>query len=391
MHITNVGGSLTTAVCLSLIAWSVRVLRSSKPNLLKDLQRHLKNKSEDSSARNENKSTSINSIKKKARSAARHESYARLSPVVFWLLVETKAVEFFIIDVSDRNESSDLVRALQRRFISEEKEEEETNKNKNSHNKSLYYVRMDLSEVLLLLRNRNSPSSTTSTFHKRYPRTKIPGFRSNLIFVSPHGKHAAQAAAQASSLGFSRCSTVVGGMVSLIPLLDSDMKSLLSEEDVSLSRDAFMTLLESSYLLSSGAAVIIDIRRYDERAYYGSVRGTVHMLVDHIPKALLLGDEDWFRSFRFPKPKPETFVVLLTSSSSRANWARQVFSDAGVTNVKTYSVENGFAWAQHSRCTKYEMFEEGEKPPEVVDLGSSLPFSRAKGEGELRIDNVLVS
>jgi len=376
-------------VCLSLIAWSVRVLRSSKPNLLKDLQSHLKSKStaNDGSGSNENKATSINSIKQKARNAARHESYARLSPLAFWLLVGTKPVEFFIVDVSDRNENSDLVRALQRRLISEEKEEE-ANVNRN---KSLYYVRMDLSEVQLLLRNRNSPSSASSTFRKRYPRTKTPGLRSNLIFISPHGKHAAQAAAQASSLGFSRCSTVVGGMVSLIPLLDSDMKSLLSEEDVSLSRDAFMTLLESTHLLSSGGAVIIDIRRYDERVYYGSVRGTVHMLVDHIPKALLLGDEDWFRSFRFPKPKPETFVVLLTSSSSRANWARQVFSDAGVTNVKTYSVENGFAWAQHSRCTKYEMFEEGEKPPEIMDLGNNLPFSRAKGEGELRIENVLVS
>lgn len=389
MHVTNVGGSLTTAVCLSLIAWSVRVLRSSKPNLLKDLQSHLKSKStaNDGSGSNENKATSINSIKQKARNAARHESYARLSPLAFWLLVGTKPVEFFIVDVSDRNENSDLVRALQRRLISEEKEEE-ANVNRN---KSLYYVRMDLSEVQLLLRNRNSPSSASSTFRKRYPRTKTPGLRSNLIFISPHGKHAAQAAAQASSLGFSRCSTVVGGMVSLIPLLDSDMKSLLSEEDVSLSRDAFMTLLESTHLLSSGGAVIIDIRRYDERVYYGSVRGTVHMLVDHIPKALLLGDEDWFRSFRFPKPKPETFVVLLTSSSSRANWARQVFSDAGVTNVKTYSVENGFAWAQHSTCTKYEMFEEGEKPPEIMDLGNNLPFSRAKGEGELRIENVLVS
>ena len=30
MHITNIGGSLTTAVCLSLIAWSIRVLRSAK-------------------------------------------------------------------------------------------------------------------------------------------------------------------------------------------------------------------------------------------------------------------------------------------------------------------------------------------------------------------------
>ena len=110
------------------------------------------------------------------------------------------------------------------------------------------------------------------------------------------------------------------------------------------------------------------------------------MLVDHIPKALLLGDEDWFRSFRFPKPKPETFVVLLTNYSCRANWARLVFSDSGITNVKTYSVENGFSWAQFSRVTKYEMFEEGvEAPPEKLDLGNSLPFSRAKGEAELRI------
>ena len=38
-----------------------------------------------------------------------------------------------------------------------------------------------------------------------------------------------------------------------------------------------------------------------------------------------------------------------------------------------------------------EMFEEGEKPPEIMDLGNNLPFSRAKGEGELRIENVLVS
>ena len=30
VHITNIGGSLTTAVCLSLIAWSIRVLRAAK-------------------------------------------------------------------------------------------------------------------------------------------------------------------------------------------------------------------------------------------------------------------------------------------------------------------------------------------------------------------------
>jgi hypothetical protein len=30
MHVTNIGGSVTTAVCLTLIAWSIRVLRSAK-------------------------------------------------------------------------------------------------------------------------------------------------------------------------------------------------------------------------------------------------------------------------------------------------------------------------------------------------------------------------
>lgn len=357
MHVTNVGGSLTTAVCLSLIAWSVRVLRATKvSNSIVDALKQSNNST------NEQTSSKINTIKQKQRNAERHEPYARLSAIAFWLLVETKPVEYLIVDVSDKNERSELIEEIRRR---------------------VKMIKMDLPEVQVLLRNRNA---VNGQFMKRYPGVKVPGLRTNLLFVSPHGKHASQAAAQASSLGFSRCATVVGGLVSLIPLLDSDMKSLISEDDVSLSRDAFMTLLESTHLLSSGAAVIIDIRRYDERVYYGTVRGTVHMLVDHIPKALLLGDEDWFRSFRFPKPKPETFVVLLTNCSCRANWARLVFSDSGITNVKTYSVENGFSWAQFSRVTKYEMFEEGvEAPPEKLDLGNSLPFSRAKGEAELRI------
>ena len=133
MHVTNVGGSLTTAVCLSLIAWSVRVLRSSKPNLLKDLQSHFEEQILRTlrHATKTNQRLSTPSNKKLATRLGTRVT--RLSPVAFWLLVETKAVEFFIVDVSDRNESSDLVRALQRRFMSEEKEEEETNKNKNNN------------------------------------------------------------------------------------------------------------------------------------------------------------------------------------------------------------------------------------------------------------------
>ena len=244
---------------------------------------------------------------------------------------------------------------------------------------------MDLSEVQPILRNRNAQGSV---FRRRFPGVQIPGLRTNLVFVSPHGKHAAQAAAKASSLGFSKCASVVGGMAAIVPLLDSDMNSLTgAQEDVTLSRDAFLTLLESmtTHLISAAKdAVIIDIRRYDERVFFGSVRGTVHVLLDHIPKALLLGDEDWFRSFRFPKPQPETLVVILSSCPLRANWARQLLCDSGIMHTKMYSFDEGIAWSQSSRVSKYEMYEEGAAPPKCIDLGMNSPFSRAKGEAELR-------
>lgn len=83
MHVTNVGGSLTTAVCLSLIAWSVRVLRSAKHR---------------DRARQRTTSSSQPTVK------LNKQTYGVLSAKAFWMLVQTKPVKYLLLDVRPKSE-----------------------------------------------------------------------------------------------------------------------------------------------------------------------------------------------------------------------------------------------------------------------------------------------
>ena len=62
VHITNIGGSLTTAVCLSLIAWSIRVLRA---------QQLAEQKSRSDATRGEGREGALPNIKSTRRAFAR--------------------------------------------------------------------------------------------------------------------------------------------------------------------------------------------------------------------------------------------------------------------------------------------------------------------------------
>ena len=84
MHVTNVGGSLTTAVCLSLIAWFVRVLRSAKH---KDRKQRTTSSSQPTVKLN-------------------RQTYGVLSAKAFWMLVRTKPVPYLLLDVRPATDSS---------------------------------------------------------------------------------------------------------------------------------------------------------------------------------------------------------------------------------------------------------------------------------------------
>ena len=167
MHITNIGGSLTTAVCLSLIAWSIRVLRAQK--LAEQKSRENKG-----GARGDGSLPSIR---------AGRGAYARLSPSAFWLLVESRSIRPVLV-LSGR----------------------------------LRMARVPAGELARALRSRQTHWLERTGFE---PPTK----RSSIVFVSTHGHSASQAAAIAVQLGFTRCAVIEGGLAAaapLAPLLGAD-------------------------------------------------------------------------------------------------------------------------------------------------------------------------
>ena len=72
--------------------------------------------------------------------------------------------------------------------------------------------------------------------------------------------------------------------------------------DQQLSRDALLLLLEYGAARGAQLVTVIDVRRHDERSLYGSIRGSVHLPVEQLPKALLAPAEDWLRAHHFRKP-----------------------------------------------------------------------------------------
>ena len=176
MHITNIGGSLTTAVCLSLIAWSIRVLRA---------QKLAEQKSQNGGARRAPfREGTLPSIRTSRR------AYARLSPTAFWLLVEARSIRPILVDVRAAKELEESL--------------------EDDISKRLDLLRIPVEELGHVLRARN-------TEWKARTGQPAPTLRATIVFVSTHGHSAAQAANIAMSLGFQRCAVIEGGLAAAAP------------------------------------------------------------------------------------------------------------------------------------------------------------------------------
>lgn len=466
MHITNIGGSLTTAVCLSLIAWSIRVLRAQKLAELKSRQ--------NTSAGGVVGDGSLPSIKGGRR------AYARLSPTAFWLLVQSRSVRPVLIDVRDGETDTGG--------------DGDTMPNGNldgdefaiSQRLEMAHVPVDV--LARTLRNRES------VWREKTGRPP-PSKRSTIVFISTHGHSASQAAAIATQLGFQRCAVIEGGLAAAAPLAppiakanetrtsvgvgkdgdgthtkdeggtpgiqnadggsgngnsdtngtypsngDADVSSArenstlenTENETETLGRDALGLLLE--YGSNEGgtgdsSVTVIDVRRCDERALYGAVKGSVHLPVEHLPRALLASAADFQKTFHFPKPNADQLVVLYSRLTERAAYAKQLFQDYGAHRVLVLrggvvswrnAGGNGedvrgygtFAFPKsdahcfancppvltHTRYerrltfsfTKTDAYAEGEAPPEPHRVLEPLEIDRQSAQAELMRKNVLL-
>lgn len=136
-------------------------------------------------------------------------------------------------------------------------------------------------------------------------------------------------------------------------------------------------------------ALVLDIRRHDERSMYGSipgmhfpcllhhqsclalycswmaaglllnsgqhaqatfqvvhplpfrlvllfVAGTVHVPAHQLPMAFQMGPDSWEDTFHFPKPSNADWVIMQCRTNKRATWAAQLAADAGLTNCLIY-------------------------------------------------------
>ena len=410
MHITNIGGSLTTAVCLSLIAWSIRVLRAQK-------LAEQKSREDKGVARGDGSLPSIR---------AGRRAYARLSPSAFWLLVESRSIRPVLVDVRESPMEEDGV------------EDELSGR--------LRMARVPAGELARALRSRQTHWLERTGFE---PPTK----RSTIVFVSTHGHSASQAAAIAVQLGFTRCAVIEGGLAAAAPLAPPlvsrggddflETASLLGAEsprerrrhlpadgettetnatDASSSfgtdknkaassplspsaspraipegetigRDALALLGEYGAAQGAPLVTVIDVRRYDERALYGSIRGSVHLPAEALPRALLCTPEEWARTFHFRKPGADEVVVVYGRRNERAAYAKRVFGDAGMHRVLVLADgvcgwRNGGGGGEDARA--YDAYAEGEAPPEPWPPEPPTPVDRRAAEAELMHKNVLL-
>ena len=414
MHITNIGGSLTTAVCLSLIAWSIRVLRAQK-------LAEQKSREDKGVARGDGSLPSIR---------AGRRAYARLSPSAFWLLVESRSIRPVLVDVRESPNEEDGV------------EDELSGR--------LRCARVPAGELARALRSRQTHWLEPTGFE---PPTK----RSTIVFVSTHGHSANQAAAIAVQLGFTRCAVIEGGLAAATPLapprvlsrggddflenslspfgaesprerhrlVSADGETIVTNatssssssfgtdknkpsassplspsaspraipEGETIGRDALALLGEYGAAQGAPLVTVIDVRRYDERALYGSIRGSVHLPAEALPRALLCTPEEWARTFHFRKPGADEVVVVYGRRNERAAYAKRVFGDAGMHRVLVLA-DGVCGWrnggGEGEDACAYDAYAEGEAPPEPWPPEPPTPVDRRAAEAELMHKNVLL-
>lgn len=131
--------------------------------------------------------------------------------------------------------------------------------------------------------------------------------------------------------------------------------------------------------LTGESALVLDVRRRDERALFGALPGSEHLPCEQLPRALAMGAEEWGSTFRFPRPHDELPLVLYSRDEARARWAAQLLLDHGFESPLV--LRDGVAsWAEWDAGVRvYAAYAEGDAPPEPVAVREAIP-TRADAE-----------
>ncbi|PSC72095.1 outer dynein arm-docking complex subunit 3 isoform B [Micractinium conductrix] len=325
--INNAGGSLSSALLLTMLAWGVRWLRA-------ELNRRKR--------------------EEEACAAASRRSLGRftacLSPVALRMLVETGPCPHHIFTL--RAAGSGPHEALPPELRGA--------------------LRLPESRVATVL-------GSAATWGEAFQGVPYPPPHAVLVFVGDTEEEELRAAASAASCGYQRALVLGGGLQQLglgagsggggaggappPPQPAADLRFI--------NRDALAVLLGMAVDESGGGGVmhappttLIDVRRSDERALYGAIKGSVHIPVDQLASALALPPDQFTAQYRFPKPSPEDLVVFSCRTNVRAGWAAQLAADAGLPHSLVLRC-GVYGWRIDPAVKPYRGYRLQEAPPEA--------------------------
>nr|PNR62034.1 hypothetical protein PHYPA_000458 [Physcomitrium patens] len=194
----------------------------------------------------------------------------------------------------------------------------------------------------------------------KFPSAKKPGREDLIIFLSNRGKRAQRVAAAAADLGFNGCCILKGGFQGL-----RANSSPNGEHVHYISRDAVALLVRNKEAMADDKNVgentpwLIDLRRQDERALYGHIKGSLHIRVEGWPKALAKDPAPFEKRYHEPKIDTDDIVILhyyTGRSNRRASWAAYVAQDAGFKRCYVYE-EGTCGWRLDPTVLPYDSYE----------------------------------
>mmetsp|Transcript_16800 Transcript_16800/g.47376 ORF Transcript_16800/g.47376 Transcript_16800/m.47376 type:complete len:358 (+) Transcript_16800:2-1075(+) len=330
------GGSLTSALALTFLAWGIRALRGAH------LRRQLPGARGGAGAPGARLASALarNPNSKRLAKAA-----APLSSAAVRLLLELDPVPHLVVDVRSREE-------VQSRPLP----------GGSGPAGRVVHLPEDALHSALALRPRQWPAELPQPPPRRADL---------LVFVSSCPRQTRRCAAYAASLGYGRAC-----------YLDAPLEELGAEAAGGapaaegggcrfLNRDAVALLMGHTQGGKHPRAALLDLRRHDERAMFGAIEGSVHLPVDQLPKALQLGLREWERTYRFPKPGVEegSVTILQCRTNKRARWAAQLCAEAGWRGVYVYR-QGVYGWHLSEDVKQYASYDEGAPlpQPEAFDV-----------------------
>lgn len=348
---SNAGGSLGSAIVLTLLAWGVRWVRS-------EMVKRKANRGEDV-----------------WEQFALSPYHARVSVSTLLGLLETRACPFLLVDVRPFSKVEYSLNDEQSSGA-EQMHSGEFGQPLPGEFRGAIRLPYDLIANVL---------GSIQAWEATFPHVQCPDIFTIMVILGENEEQEVRAAASLNVLGYQKSLCVKGS----VNALSQSVGHVPTSNVHYISRDGLALLISeasldpSEYLTMDRGYILIDVRRRDEIILFGSISGSHNIPVDELPSAFLSNSNaaEFEQKYHFPKPDTTSIVIMCSRTYGRATWAAQIAQDAGYRNVLVYA-QGMNGWKLDPAVSAYPPYGLGDAPPEPLEYENEI-IDRAHGMAEL--------